>query len=321
VVDNSPIFFIHSNSLEAKAVDKKYFVEGYVATGDLDLGNDVITKGCIDSIFNQFEKKSLKLDFEHESLRGATRLDAEANLTKMPLGKRVKWARDEKGVKVGWELNPAWKRLDKSGNVTLTFQELWGAVENKFYDGFSIGYIPTNTDKFNLKNGETGRNLNDVKMLTTALTGTPMNPEANMTRAFAKSLEFMKEQEANSHSQKGDKMTDKQDVKPDEANDAKLAAEAKADENKDNLIEFKSKIETLEKESAEVKSALAEIKGLNTELKTKVEGLELEKAELKSIMEKAQHKAVQQSEVEQKEMKAKALEVEEKDLGNILGDL
>ena len=235
----------------------------------------------------------------------------------MPLGKRVNWARDEKGVKVGWELNPAWKRLDADGKVTMSFQELWGAVEGKFYDGFSIGYIPTKTEPIKLEDGRPARKLKNVSILTTALTGTPMNPEANMTMAFAKSLAFVK-----SNSQLGDTMTDDENKKTeDKTDDVKKTADVKSDEEtKDNLIEFKSKIETLEKEATEVKSELVEVKSLNTELKTKVEGLEKDKAELKSIVETAQQKAISQSEVDLKKAEAKA-QPEEKSVGNVLGYL
>jgi len=312
VVDDNPIFFINSNSLEAKSDGKDYFVEGYVATGDLDLGNDIITKACLDDIFRQFEEKTLKLDFEHESLRGKTPLEAEANLSKMPLGRRVTWARDEKGVKIGWKLNPAWKQRDDQKRITMSFKDVWGSIEDKFYDGFSIGYIPTKTETIVLSDGTRARELQKMKMLTSALTGTPMNSGATMTRAFAKSLEFMKEREQKSNSQLGDIMTDKQETKTDKVEETKVT-ETKSEENTENLIEFKSKIETLEKESTEIKSELAEVKSQNTELKSQIETLGKDNAELKSVMEKARQKAISQTEVEQKEMKSK-IEPEEKSL-------
>lgn len=173
---------------------KEFWVEGYITTGDLDLVNDIVTKNCMDSMMAQFDMRSIKLDFEHETFRGDTDLGAEAAKTKLPLGKAVKQNKDSKGVKVSWKLNPTWKKFDEKGNIVMTFSEVWQNVEEGYYDAYSIAYVPTKTTSID-KEGTTIRLLDNVNLLNVALTGNAINPNASMTSVMAKSLEFMKDKE------------------------------------------------------------------------------------------------------------------------------
>jgi len=196
--ENKQEFVFYSDKLNYKTVDgskgKEYFVEGYISTGDLDLVNDVVTKSCMDSMLQQFDGRSIKLDFEHESFRGKSKLDAEANKTRLPLGKAIDKSRDEKGVMVKWQMNPTWKKFDEKGNVVMTFKDIWTNVESEMLDAFSIAYVPTKTANQD-REGKSIRLLDDVNLLNVALTGNPINPMATMSSVMAKSLEFMKDQE------------------------------------------------------------------------------------------------------------------------------
>ena len=197
-IKNDQEFVFYSDKLNYKTIDgvkgKEYFVEGYISTGDLDLVNDVVTKSCMDSMLEQFDGRSIKLDFEHESFRGKSKLDAEANKTRLPLGKAVDKSRDEKGVIVKWQMNPTWKKFDEKGNVTMTFKDIWSNVESEMLDAFSIAYVPTKTMNED-REGKSVRLLDDVNLLNVALTGNPINPMATMSAVMAKSLEFMKSKE------------------------------------------------------------------------------------------------------------------------------
>jgi len=188
-------FVFYSDKINYKSVEgkngKEYFVTGYISTGDVDLVNDVVTKSCMDGMMTQFTDRIIKLDFEHEAFRGKSALEAEANKTKIVLGKALGQERDSKGVKITWQLNPTWKKFDEKGNVTMTFKDLWDNVEGGFYDAFSIAYVPTRTSSVN-REGKNIRLLDGVNLLNVALTGNPINPGASMTAVMAKSLEFMK---------------------------------------------------------------------------------------------------------------------------------
>jgi len=196
--DSVKPFIFYSGKLSYKSVigkkGKEYYVEGYISTEDIDLVNDIVTKNCMDSMFSQFEDRTIKLDFEHEAFRGKSELEAEVNKTRIVLGKALSKDRDSKGLKISWRLNPTWKKFDEKGNVVMTFEELWSNVEEGFYDAFSIAYIPTKTISAN-REGKNVRLLDNVNLLNVALTGNPINPGATMTAVMAKSLEFLKSKE------------------------------------------------------------------------------------------------------------------------------
>ena len=84
----SDAFFFQTEKLNYEVKEtpqgKEYFVEGYSSTHDLDLVKDIVTTKGMDDLFGQFDKRSLKLDFEHESLRGKSQLESQLNITKTP---------------------------------------------------------------------------------------------------------------------------------------------------------------------------------------------------------------------------------------------
>lgn len=291
------------------AKGKEYWIEGYITTGDLDLVNDIVTKNCMDSMMAQFDMRSIKLDFEHEAFRGDTELDAEAAKTRLVLGKAMTQNRDSKGVKIGWQLNPTWKKFDEKGNIVMSFSELWQNVEDEYYDAYSIAYVPTKTAMID-RSGLTIRLLDDVNLLNVALTGNAINPAASMTSVMAKSLEFMKNQEQNDPNDlslieiKGrfntltDDMSKLMNTKGYKSMVEKTDAELKAE------ADVKAKLEAEEKSKAEAKAkADAEAKAeaeskANVDVKSRIEKLEADmkavqeaNAEMKAVLEKAQHKA------------------------------
>ena len=200
-LNQEPVFVFYSDTLQHKSVDtksgKKYYVEGYISTGDLDLVNDIVTKGCMDDMTEQFNNRVIKLDFEHEAFRGKSNTESMINKTRIPLGKAVDRNRDENGVKVKWELNTTWKKFDEKGNVVMNFDDVWSNIKNQYYDAFSIAYVPTRTASSS-KEGKDIRLLDKLNLLNVALTGNPINPgaRATMSAVMAKSLEYMKGHES-----------------------------------------------------------------------------------------------------------------------------
>ena len=66
--------FILYESVEIKG-EKKYYVTGYISTGDLDLVNDIVTKTCMEDMVTQLQ---LEID---SSLRNFLREHAEQDGT------------------------------------------------------------------------------------------------------------------------------------------------------------------------------------------------------------------------------------------------
>jgi len=180
------IFFtdeLDYSSIETKK-GKEYYVEGYISTKDLDLGNDIVTDECLNDMLEQLKGRTIKLDVEHETMKGESELDKKINKTKIPIGKIVDAWRDEKGIKAKAILNKAHSR----------FQEVWNSIKNGFLDGFSIAYYPIQTITKNIGD-KIVRLLNKVDLINVALTGNPMNPEARLTSAFTKSLSYLNNME------------------------------------------------------------------------------------------------------------------------------
>jgi chemotaxis protein histidine kinase CheA len=74
------------------------------------------------------------------------------------------------------------------------FNEIKGSIKVGFLDAFSIAYIPVKSI-METRNGQEVRRLEKLNLLNVAFTGNPVNTEAKMINVFAKSLEFLKEQE------------------------------------------------------------------------------------------------------------------------------
>lgn len=318
-------FVFYSDKLNFKTVQGKkgpeYWIEGYISTGDLDLVNDIVTKKCMDSMLAQFGMRSIKLDFEHETFRGKNEMEAEANKTRIPLGKAMNKDKDQEGVKVSWKLNDTWKKFDEKGNVVMTFSDIWKNVEEEYYDAFSIAYVPTKTVMIE-RDGKTIRLLDDINLLNVALTGNPINPMATMTSVMAKSLEFLKDQEevdpadmtlmevksqidnlksevSNIKKQMGCKpMVDKKDEVPAEDAQTPPTPEGEGNEQPEAGSEEGSESEGSEPEGKS--EDLKEIKSRMDSMEKELKSLKKENADLKAIVEKPLHKSKGAANNEQK---------------------
>ena len=204
---NSNEFVFNTQKLEYKAVvdkigKKRFYVKGHITTGDLDIVNDIITEDCMRDISTQFKGMNIKLDFDHETLTGETELEKNLALTKIPLGKALHETVDAKGNFVEFELNPNWKKMDSKGNITMTFKEVWESIESKFFDAFSIAYVPIRTAQKTIGSIK-ARLLDKVNIINIALTGNPINPNATMTSIMAKSLQHVKALEGKAYEKDG----------------------------------------------------------------------------------------------------------------------
>ncbi len=176
---------------DAKAKKQRYFVKGHIDSGDLDLVNDIVTKGCMEDISRQFKGRSIKLDYDHETLRKAANGHEEfLNLTRSPLGKAVMEKLDGKGNLVNFELNPNYKLFNKKGDIVKTFNEVWDEINNGFLDAFSIAFFPEKSSPATVK-GFPARLLDRIRLINVALTGNAINPGASVTEIMAKSLKWL----------------------------------------------------------------------------------------------------------------------------------
>jgi HK97 family phage prohead protease len=180
----NPNFIFTSEPVELKEEGDNFYVEGYISTSDLDLVNDIVTKSCLLDMAEQMKSRTIKLDIEHESFRGRSETDLEINKTIIPAAKIDDFMVDKKGLKVRAMLN---KHISR-------FNEIKGSIKEGFLDAFSIAYIPVKSI-METRNGQEVRRLEKLNLLNVAFTGNPVNTEAKMINVFAKSLEFLKEQE------------------------------------------------------------------------------------------------------------------------------
>ncbi len=180
----NPSFMFSSGPIELKEEGEDFFAEGYLSTSKLDFVNDIVTKECLLNMAEQMKSRTIKMDVEHESFRGDTNLDREINKTIIPIGKIDDFSIDEKGLKIKTILNKHSKR----------FGEVKNSIRDGFLDAFSIAFIPVES-KTEMRDGKEVRLLHKVDLLNSAYTGNPVNTDTSMTNVFAKSLEFLREQE------------------------------------------------------------------------------------------------------------------------------
>ena len=174
----APLKFVEQKN----ANEKDLFVEGFISTTGKDLVNDVMTQNCQKSMSEQGRSRAIKLDIEHEAFRGDSHEEKEINKTKIPAGKITELTVTSKGLKVRAIINKFHK----------DFKNIAGNIQNGFLDAFSVAFIPTRVSKKNV-NGETIRLLDDVKLLNVALTGNPINTEAQIVEVFMKSMDSVEE--------------------------------------------------------------------------------------------------------------------------------
>lgn len=258
-------FIFTSDPIQLKSEGNDFFVEGYISTSDLDLVNDIVTKSCLLDMAEQMKERVIKFDVEHESFRGKSNLEREMNKTTIPVAKVEDFLMDKKGLKVRAKLNRHAKR----------FQEVMGSIKDGFLDAFSIAYVPIKAAIQN-KDGQEIRLLDKINLLNVAFTGNPINTEARMTNVFAKSLEFLKDQENHNHISDTIKLQEAKMSEDTEKNEAQ-ENEAESENSESQEAETEQKDEE-QSEKPEGESENAEVKAL----KEKVGSLEKEMAELKS---------------------------------------
>ena len=217
----NPNFIFSSGPVELKEEGENFFVEGYISTSDLDLVNDIVTKDCIMDMAEQMKARTIKLDIEHESFRGNNEVEIEINKTIIPAAKIDDFLVDKKGLRIKAMLNKHVQR----------FNEVKNSIKDGFLDAFSIAFIPTEarTEK---REGQEIRLLDKVNLLNVAFTGNPVNTHSSMTNVFAKSLEFLKNQEDHIHASDKIKLKEVKKMSEEDSEETQEAEETSESEEK-----------------------------------------------------------------------------------------
>jgi hypothetical protein len=184
--DNLEVFSFSTDRIEFKSEDDNDYIIGHVSTHDRDIVDDIVTKNCMMDMLTQF--KNGKLDLEHETLRGESKLEKKMNLTKVPLAVSVDALYDGKGLMVKYKMNKEYKKLDSNGNVVYDYPAVKTMIKDKQLDAFSIAYIAEQTAEKKSEDGTTVRLLEKIRWINTALTGSPVNGGARMVDIMMKSL-------------------------------------------------------------------------------------------------------------------------------------
>ena len=158
-----PTKSFYFTDLELKSVDGEFYIEGIASSINKDLGNDTLTKECLQQMADIINSKNVKLGYDHtELLGGRPTLEAVGRLIEGKVQDGKLWV---KGL------------LDK----TFThFNDIKEKIEKKFLDGLSIEY-QVNPEKTleDYKGSIRHRIIGGLKTLMgVALTPRPMNQDS-----------------------------------------------------------------------------------------------------------------------------------------------
>ncbi len=177
---------LNVNLVEIKGIEH-LFVEGDISTNDIDLVDDIMTKGCQESMQRQVMERSMKLDIEHEAFKGKTHEEKEINKTRIRASKLT-----DATVK---DLGKGRYSTRVKGEINIhnpDYKNIKGNLIDGYLDAFSVAFLPVDV-KTEERDGEQVQLLNDVKLLNVALTGNPCNTKAQLTDIVQKSMDAVEE--------------------------------------------------------------------------------------------------------------------------------
>lgn len=280
---------------EQSKTGKKYYVEGYISTEDLDAYNDIVSKKAMEDMITQIQSRNITLDYDHEAWR--------ENNTILPVGKVVEAKLDDTGLWVKCQLNPA----------SPKFKNLWGSIKGGFVNAFSIAYKPIKT-VIKTVDGIKARILESVELLNVALTGAPVNSNAKLTGFDMKSVMLksinemeeskMTEEQIENKSQDSAPVEEpKKEESSEESSEPSEPVEEKACKTPEKKKMKEEDEEEEDKKKPEQKSEPVkneEMEKILAEMKSMKDRLEKSEAELKSLKEKPVMKGIQEQTPETK---------------------
>lgn len=166
-----------SYTIDSKG-EKKYFVEGYIATYEKDLADEVISRKAMQDLYDQAD--TIKADLEHEAYepdeeKGYGALGSRDAI--IPIAKITDKKIDDKGVWVKAQLNHHLSR----------FKALWGSIQDGFLNAFSIAFLNPDKGDYTIRKSDGAKILHRIRsLLNVAITGNPINRGATFTAIISK---------------------------------------------------------------------------------------------------------------------------------------
>ena len=175
------------------------FIEGYAATTHRDEANDVFTAEALDNMaerINNNAEETVDVVFPHFEGMSESEI-GNINHNNNPAAQQL-FGTDTRTVSVFRTAHAETQTLEDGetglfirGEMLPLPDDVEDAVKGQIEEGalhsFSIEFNPTNVN-FGLQDGEPTRTILDAQPQGTALTGRPMNTEANLTNAELKNI-------------------------------------------------------------------------------------------------------------------------------------
>lgn len=170
--DENEIFKLDFQSLELKEENGEFYVETFVSTPDLDFGNDIISEQAQDEIVEQMlaSPSANKVSLFHKR-------EGEA-----PIGRVV----DARVVQHEGKTK-SWAKIMLNRDHPQ-FKSVVNMIKNGFIDASSIEY-QAKSWVHKLIGNTMVRVVDGINMLGFALTGRPMNPNARIQNFYVKSFD------------------------------------------------------------------------------------------------------------------------------------
>lgn len=325
----------HSDGLQLKTMheedgEEKSIIEGYAATTHIDQTNDRFqpealeqmaeqirndANATVDVVFPQLDgmEESQIGNINHNNNPAAEKLIGAGDTRTVPVFKTTyaetrKLADGETGLHIRGEMMPLPDDLEDA---------VKGQIKEGGLHSFSIEFRPTNVE-FNVVDGEPVRDIYGGKAQGNALTGRPMNQEANLTDAELKSMingdvqvsdryqdaktnvktedtsmsdneeeEQVEQQEAEETPEQEEQEVENdsgEEETPEQEDEDTEETVSEADEVKNDVKELKSMFEDIKEENEELREERDELKAKLEDLET-VETVKSEISEIKSMIE------------------------------------
>ena len=289
---------IVTDRLEVRsALDSKkprYIVNGYAlvpdkfdsygydkdAKGNIEkVRRSMFTKNCIDSIKKQSKFKKFFVDTKHQLYHDANiksmikgkvspkeekEIESFLEAKKLPIAKLNDITIDDKGLFIESELNPMFREVD--ADHKNYFDAIWYSLENKFLNGISINFIPTDVVQ-----DKEGRDvINDVDIDGFSYVDRPSLPEHNIAEVAIRSAQdFVKESEGEDKMKEEKEKIEAEKVQLEKDKKEVADEKAKIEKEKEDKTktEEEKKKEEVDKQAEELKKTKEELDAKNEELK------------------------------------------------------
>ena len=302
-------------SLKNTAEDADSIIEGYAATTHKDEANDVFDKKALENMAEKINRDSeTSVDVVFPEIDGMEESQiGNINHNNNPAAERMIGAGDTRTVPVFRVemaevhlLNDGEHGLFVRGSMLPLPDNVDEAVKGQIREGalhsFSIEFNPINVN-FEVVDDEPIRRILDAEPQGVALTGRPMNTEANITDADLKNIMANGADQDEKTNVKTEDTTMTDNEQPDEGNEPEPEdnpepepeegdgeGEGKSDEEgselKNDVAELKNMFEDIKEENETLREKNSELKSKLEDLKT-VEGIKSDIDEIKSMVEES----------------------------------